>query len=404
MKTRLLPLLLFAILLGCKPEPKSEWTLWRGPQGNNLSTETAWNHEKLDSSHILWSKNIGWGHSAIAVRENHCYASGWHEIIENDDTLRQTTIVCLDLENGKEVWQYSYPSNKRSFPGPGSSPALDGQKLYQISWEGMLYCLDSRNGKELWKKDLAADSLTLRDDWGYNPSPVFHGELLLLNLNQNGIALNKNNGEVVWSSPVQVASYASVQLMQHQGQMLGIFQADSIIRFVDVATGIIVSQYTKNNQKSIHNDVLFTNDNKIFTSNGLLRFDGTTLQSLWQNDSVASSFRTGVIVDGFAYQFSDYKRKKDLYCVDLATGIPRWNADLGEWGSLMGTPGRLIVLTGLGKVLVVETNPDQFKVLAEMQVLPGEKKQENWCWTSPTLCNNKLLVRNSKGDIACIGL
>ena len=36
MKTRLLPLLLFAILLGCKPEPKSEWTLWRAPQGTTL--------------------------------------------------------------------------------------------------------------------------------------------------------------------------------------------------------------------------------------------------------------------------------------------------------------------------------------------------------------------------------
>jgi len=404
MRTLIPFLFLMAVLSGCKQGVTNDWAQWRGPLGDGFSTETHWNHEALDSSKILWSKNIGWGHSAISVQGKRCYVSGWKEIISDGDTTAQTTLYCLELLTGKPVWEYTYPARNRSYPGPRATPVIDGNKIYQLGWEGKLFCLDLNSGKEIWKKDLSADSLTLIDNWGYNPSPVISGDLLLLNLNHHGIALNKNSGGVVWNSRAVAASYASATLYKHQDKNLGIFISDSTIRLVDVANGSVVAEYIKANLKSVHNDVMRVDNNTLFTSNELLRIEGDKVESIWRNDSVSSSFRTGFICDGFAYQFSDFRRKKDLYCVDLKTGKPRWNIDLGQWGAVLGTPGRMIVLTGLGKIMVVETNPEQYKLLSELQVLPKENKQENWCWTMPTLCNGLLLVRNSKGDMVCMDL
>ncbi len=404
MKPIFLFLFLLAVLAGCKQKTSNDWAQWRGPLGDGFSAETNWSHDALDSSKILWSKNIGWGHSAISVQGKRGYVAGWKETINDGDTTAHTTLYCLELLTGKPIWEFSYPAQNRSFPGPRATPVIDRNRIYHLGWEGKLFCLDLNSGKEIWNKNLSSDSLTLIDEWGYNPSPVISGELLLLNLNHHGIALNKNTGEVVWTTNAVAASYASVTLYQFQDKNFGVFISDSTIRLVDVATGSLKAEYKKPGLKAVHNDIMLVDENTFFTSNELLRFTGEKIELIWENDSISSSFRTGFIHEGFAYQFSDYRRKKDLYCVDLKTGTPRWNVDLGQWGAVLGTPGRMIVLTGLGKIMIVETNPDQFKLLEELQALPKQNKQENWCWTMPTLSNGLLLARNSKGDMVCIDL
>lgn len=397
-------LLILAGLVGCKQKPVNEWAQWRGPDGQGFSSESDWSHEQLDSTKILWTKNIGWGHSSITVSGERCYASGWKEDINGNDTTKSSTLYCLDLNTGNTIWSFKYPSSYKSFPGPRATPVIDGNKVYQLSWEGMLFCLDKQTGQEIWKRDLTADSLTLVDDWGYNPSPVISGNKLLLNLNQNGIALDKTTGEVLWNSKPFKAAYSSVKLLDDAGTIRGIFTSDTTIRLVNLETGEVLNAYTKNNRKSIHNDVMLPDNHSLFGSNELISYDGTEFRQVWQNDSISSNFRTGFVMDGYAYQFSDYRRKGYLYCIGLNDGAPRWKADLGDWGAVLGTPGRLIILTGLGKLVIAEANPESYNQLAELQVLPGERKQENWCWGIPALCNGRVLVRNSKGDMACIDL
>ena len=117
MKSLLLfTVLLFLLFSGCKKS--SEWAQWRGPNGDGISKEENWSADKLDSSNILWTKNIGFGHSAISVKGNRCYLSGWKEEISGIDTIPQTTLYCLDVLSGNEVWKFSYPSARRSYPGP----------------------------------------------------------------------------------------------------------------------------------------------------------------------------------------------------------------------------------------------------------------------------------------------
>jgi outer membrane protein assembly factor BamB len=152
------------------------------------------------------------------------------------------------------------------------------------------------------------------------------------------------------------------------------------------------------------NDVMPLNDGNLFTSNELLEIGNDSLKSVWINDSISSNFRVGLVLNNFAYQFSDNRNKGNFYCVDLKTGIPVWSSDMGAFGSVIAVNDKLIIITGKGKIIVADAKPDKLNVLKELQVFTFDEKSNNWCWTAPTFQDGKLYVRDSFGNLACIDL
>jgi outer membrane protein assembly factor BamB len=392
--------LLFTV--SCKPQ--TDWTKWRGENGDGVSKETNWDPLKLDQGHILWKKNIGFGHSAIAVKGKNCFVTGWSENNSGKDTIGETTVSCLDISNGKEVWKYCYPSAKINFPGPRSTPVIDGNCLYGMGWQGELFCLNTDTGKENWKVNLVSKSYCLTGPWGICPSPLIYRNLILLNLNKSGLAIAKDNGDVVWRSELKNAHYSTVKLVKYKNKTAGVFMCDTIINLVDPFTGKILATYSKETNKSMENDAMITSVGNLFISDELIDMKGQTLKSVWKNDTVSSIFRVGAILGDYAYQFSDNKNKSPLMCVDVRSGKPSWSVDLGKFGSLTIVGQKLIILTGFGKVIIADAKPDRFTIVKELQVLPSENIEKNLCWTSPTFSGGKLFIRNSGGDIACIDL
>jgi outer membrane protein assembly factor BamB len=404
MKSYLSIIIIAIALFASCSRPQSSWTKWRGENGDGISKETNWDASKLDSSHILWKKNIGFGHSAIAVQGDNCFVTGWNEKISGKDTLGEAAIYCLNTLTGTEVWKYAYPSINGNFPGPRSTPIIDGKKLYAISWEGKLFCIDVQNGKENWTVNLQADSLTVMDNWGYCPSPVIFKDLLLLNLNKTGIALNKNTGKVVWKSEVGDSYYSSVQLVNYNGKISGVFMSGKKLNLVDPLTGKVLLSYEKKSEKGMNNDIMMTREGKLFTSDELLEVTNGSFKSLWTNDSITSNFRTGVIVNDYAYQFCNNRHNDNFNCINLKTGAPAWSEPLSGFGSVIAVSDKLIIITGKGKIIIADAKPDKFNALKELQVFNFNEKLNNWCWTAPTFCGGKLLVRNAGGDIVCIDL
>ncbi len=60
--------------------------------------------------------------------------------------------------------------------------------------------------------------------------------------------------------------------------------------------------------------------------------------------------------------------------------------------------GKLIVFTEKCELIIADPSPDAFRPGSRAQIL-GDK-----CWTTPSLANGLLYVRNHKGDLACISL
>ena len=95
--------------------------------------------------------------------------------------------------------------------------------------------------------------------------------------------------------------------------------------------------------------------------------------------------------DGTIYGFDNSSFK----AIDPATGDTHWakRGGLGK-GSLIFADGMLVVLTERGTLKLVEATPEAYTELASADVLSGR------CWTSPTLSDGRLFLRNREEIVA----
>jgi outer membrane protein assembly factor BamB len=168
-----------------------DWPRWRGPNGDGISMETDWNPEALARGiKLVWQVDVGRGHSNVVIKGKYLYTMG--------RGAGEDTVHCLKVKNGKKVWRFSYPVQIGSYTT--ATPIIDGESVYTLSQEGHLFCFNAKNGKIRWKKDLVSELDVVRPYYDFAGSPVIEGDLVILNLNLSGIALNKNTGEMVWVS------------------------------------------------------------------------------------------------------------------------------------------------------------------------------------------------------------
>jgi hypothetical protein len=79
-----------------------------------------------------------------------------------------------------------------------------------------------------------------------------------------------------------------------------------------------------------------------------------------------------------------------LRCAELATGKVRWTNEGFGCANKILAEGRLITLSEEGDLLLLETNPDEYKELARIHVL------DKPCRAPLALANGRLYARNDR--------
>ena len=127
-------------------------------------------------------------------------------------------VFALDVaKKGRKVWASATGAVRHGgggFPGPRSTPTIDGQRLYTLGINGDLVCTDLRGGKILWRHDLVRDFGGGIPNWGYAESVLVDGPWVLCTpggAKATIVALSKSNGKQVWASPIgDPAAYSSI--------------------------------------------------------------------------------------------------------------------------------------------------------------------------------------------------
>lgn len=192
----------FCLISSITPFAEAEnWTRFRGPNGQGVSSESGLPLE--------WSpeKNIAW---KTAIPGN-----GWSSPIVFDDRIFVTTateegkschLICLDRKSGEILWDKEVhrqvPLKKRrqnSYATP--TPVTDGKQVYAVFFDGATVALDF-DGELIWKNtDTKFYSLH-----GLGASPLLAGDQLVMPFDGS----SREEERLGWQTPWKNASVVSL--------------------------------------------------------------------------------------------------------------------------------------------------------------------------------------------------
>ncbi|MCJ7580642.1 MAG: PQQ-like beta-propeller repeat protein, partial [Candidatus Aminicenantes bacterium] len=315
----------------------------------------------------------------------------------------------------KELWSYTYPSEAMAQGGPRATPTVDESWVFTRGSNGDLFCFDAINGTVLWNKHLVSDGLSRKWKWGFSGSPVVDGERLILNAGSAGLALDKSTGEVIWKSANQNCGLGTPVLSEIQGRRIALINTEYTLYAVNCSDGKIEWSYP---WPFCDSDPVLVNDN-IFLFGGkpgnqrcrtLISIADAKTVVEWPERKMNVSMLSWIAYEGFVYGFTYDKRSIHLNCIDLKTGKITWEKKLEDWAGLSMANGHLLLLESNGELAIVRAASDSYTEVSRAKVLNKDPSKEYpefqpmACWTAPVLCNGKIYVRNTYGDIACIDL
>ncbi len=392
---------IFSLASFIQPLHASDWTMFRGPNHDGISTETDWKKTWPDSGPSkLWEAQVGIGFSAVSVGDGRAFTLG------NKDN--KDTIFAFDAESGKTLWTHSYPSDigaKFYEGGPGSTPTIDGDHIYVLSRWGDLFCLGAKDGFVQWQRNIAKEEDLRLPDWGFNGSPLVAGDMLVLNAGGGGMAVNKTSGKTIWLSNDEEAGYSTPLPFEDNGLQYVALSSGKSFLAAELKTGKKTWEIQWPTRYGVNAADPIIVGNEIWIGSGygkghgLYTFDGNKTQVRWTNREMRSQQNAPVLIGEHLYGFDgDGGSRAPLKCVERSTGKVAWEADEFKYGSVAAAGGHLIIMTAQGELLIAPATPKEFKPSARAKVLDGK------CWTVPVVSNGLVYVKNSKGHLVCLDL
>jgi outer membrane protein assembly factor BamB len=393
--------------LGVIPSFAADWPQYRGLDRNGISKEAGWlSTWPKEGPPILWKRGMGCGFSSVAVVGNRLYTEG--------TVGEKTRVWCLDAATGDELWHYDYElpvisRGKRlySFPGPTSTPTVEGNNVYVYSRGGQLFCFDAATGKVAWQ----VENKIKTDAYGLACSPlILGGQVVVVAGGSNNlvVAFDKQSGKKLWSGGHDRAAYASPVVFQHKtGPALAVL-GQSRIELLSAKDGKVMFSHPWPEHRNTA-DLIVSGDKllavcgatgggkasalfKIPDAPGgalteITRID-TLMQlstpALWQGGLFGSHGNWGRLpkyIDVFTYG-----------CIDIETGKKKWGVPGISGGATMIADGKLLILTIKGELIVAEASTEKWNPISRAKVVEG------WCYSPPVLANGRIYCRNSGDD------
>lgn len=380
----------------------TDWIQWGGPnrnfsvEGGPLATE--WPE---GGPRELWSREFGDGFSAILAEGDRLYSV--HRDGDND------VVVALRADTGETIWATSYsspaaPDMDLAFgPGPITTPAIDGDRLFAVSSTVKLHCLDKNSGKILWSRDLREDYAASHLGRGYGPSPIVYGDLVILGVGGEGhgvVAFSQETGETVWQSQDFRVGYSSPILIRIDGEDHLVVAMGNHRAGLDPATGELKWDLElPRTAGSIMSTQIWGPDHLLFGSSAYA--DGSRVievgknaegrfaaKELWYSRKMRVMYPTCVRIGDYVYGSSGDFGPAFLMAINVKTGEVAWRERGFNRTHFLHADGKVILLDEEGDLAIATVSPEGIRVHARAPIIGRT------AWTPPTLAGTRLYVRN----------
>jgi outer membrane protein assembly factor BamB len=432
----LLPLIALFCIANVHAE---DWPQYLGPNRNSTSPEKGFLRSWPENGpEVLWTVTVGRGYAGPVIKDGKVY------LLDRDDKVGDN-LRCLDLSNGKELWNFAYDApGSVMFPGSRSVPIAEGNHVYTCGPYGDLYCIDINTHKPVWNKnvwkDFGGDRIPI---WAITQCPLIYGDLLIIasQAPEAGVvAYNKLTGNLVWKTPnLGNETYVSPALVKIDGKDHVVMVTSSTNRIghpelanalgnvvgIEPLTGRILWEYK---QWECHISVASAVDagnNKVLIVGGYER--GATMikvekkadgsygtTELFTTEDFGDQTKPPLLHNGYFYaQYGTNSRSDGLVCMSM-DGQIMWKTRRSPGfnkGSMILVDGLILATDGTETLYLIEPDPSGFKPLASAQMLNdagtnsegialrvGGRTQN---WAPLALSDGKLLIRDH-AQLKCV--
>lgn len=377
-----------------------EWTGWRGPNRDAIAKGVTLPQRWPENLKKVWSIEVGDGLASPVISNDRVFV---FTRINN-----QETISCYDKQS-KLIWQQQYNAEfeaeneaKRIGIGPLATPAISDNKIVTFGISGIITCWSTKKGTQLWQQDfkeiyrdtapvygiaisplildgtcylhvgsdergafMALDLKTGKKKWDWNKdgpgytSPILaeiHGQKqIITQSNKNCIALNPENGQLLWSVP---------------------FKTDYLI---NIPTPVVYK-----------NTVIFSGYQKGVYCYEINKTDtGFVAKEKWQTRKVTMYMSSPILINEKVYSFSEFK-KGQFFCLNPEDGSIDWAGPprQAENALLLSVNNFILASTTNGEVVVFEPSEKAYKEFVRYKVTDQQ------CWAHPVFWGNQLLIKD----------
>ena len=286
------------------------------------------------------------------------------------------------------------------YPGTRSTVVVNDGKLYIFSGRGTLHCLDETTLKEIWRKDILSEFGGRNIMWGITESPLIVGDKIFItpgNARNNVVALNKNTGALIWSSPGAgtTSAYCSPQFIDGYSIPIVVTCTANEIITLNADTGDLLWTHPQPSGNTIHPNTPIYSDGMIFSTTGygggswLYRItdDGRGAELVWHNN-VDNQMGGAVKIGNYVYTSGHNRR--GFACIDWQTGEIKWRVNQLAPNAIIAAEGMLYVYSDKGDMALVKPNPDRFELVSSFEVTLGTNQH----WAHPVIHDGVLYLRH----------
>ena len=391
---------LAAILLTLSiPALASDWPQFRGPNRDDVSTETGllkqWPAGGPKRAWIF--ENAGQGYSGFSVAAGRLFTIGTRDGNE--------VLLALDADTGKELWASPIVDilGNNWGDGPRGTPTVDAERVYALSGTGILVCATVSDDKALWTKSMA-ELGGKKPGWGFTESPLVDGKLVLATPGGDKgtmVALDKMTGAPVWQSAdiTEGAQYSSIVPATIGGKKQYVQLVMQALFGVDAESGKVVWRSPWQGRTAVIPTPIVKGD-EVFISSGYgvgckkVKVAGSEAPDVFLNKDFENHHGGVIRVGDYLYGHS----KDGWTCMAFADGSVKWKEKgaLGK-GAVACADGMLYCLEEkTGTVALIEASPAGWSEKGRFTLSPltNIRSPKGAVWTHPVIANGKLYLRD----------
>jgi len=437
------------------PAYAADWPQYLGPNRNSTSPEKglmrSWPEKGPE---ILWTVPVGKGFGGPVIKDGMVY------LLDRDDKIGDN-LRCLDLSNGKELWNFAYNApGTVMFPGSRSVPTVDGNYVYSCGHNGDLYCMDFNTHKPVWNKNVWTDfggatgggaafgaaPANAFPIWAITQCPLVYGDLLIVASQApkaGVVAYEKLTGNVKWTTPsLGYVGYVSPAIVKIDGKDHVVMITPSTNPFrrtrpdenemgkvvgIEPLTGNILWKYTNWYCHIPVPSAVDAGDNKVLIAGGyelgttMIKVEkkvdgsyGTT--ELFTTKEFGDQTKPPILHKGHFYaQYGTNNRNDGMACMSM-DGQIKWKTKRSpnfNKGSMILVDDLILATDGGTTLYLVAPDPSGFKPLASAEMLreagTGSENDplasrvggRTHNWAPIALADGKLLIRD-QAQLKCV--